>query len=640
MMAHSSNSASPSPNVLDALQQWHDGLAEYRLASPDHLGALERALSDARRGRLDQPPPPTLTILLLGASGAGKSQLLNALAGETIAASHHVRPTTRRPTIYAHASVPPERLFDYGPVLGELARKPGAFVTHNREELRHKILIDAPDIDSYETAHRQIVLDLMPAVDVALYVVTAYNYKDDIGWQTVLAERGRRAFAFVMNKWDPEGKPRVAPGSPDVDEDLRALLVRGGWDNPLIFRTSARYWLARKTGEAEGQGPPPEGDQFPELERWLSAGLSTSQIEQIQRRRRRSLWGALAAAASSALPPDLSESPWPALAQAELSALCEEAWLLMTPPLHARARALALLRDQARRPASPGPFGLMQRLASGVASGAKGLGKVRAAASLPAAGAAALSGPAAAGAGAPAGAPASADMPPADLSAAVATSIGQFVERRLSGLEWRAREAHFPVDWIDARWRALIPHVQPELANAADAAAADLAARATGKARRVAGLTATALAEIVVTGVLIIAVWRLGEAFVLGRYLDLGFLLNLLALLVCIFLLGQFLIALLLPSSDAAFRREMEARVERVWRKIAKRFEGELAAFLKAAGDLRRQGLDLVQRCGAETQRLTSEIIAASHGAADQADQLFGQEDEESLPGRMRGHGG
>src|SRR5690606_22944040 len=99
MMAHSSNSASPSPNVLDALQQWHDGLAEYRLASPDHLGALERALSDARRGRLDQPPPPTLTILLLGASGAGKSQLLNALAGETIAASHHVRPTTRRPTI-------------------------------------------------------------------------------------------------------------------------------------------------------------------------------------------------------------------------------------------------------------------------------------------------------------------------------------------------------------------------------------------------------------------------------------------------------------------------------------------------------------------------------------------------------------
>lgn len=603
------------PTILDELDQWRAGLAEYGLASPDHLAALERAVADARRGRLDQPPPPTLTVLLLGASGAGKSELLNALAGERIAVSHHVRPTTRRPTIYAHASLPPERLYDYGPVLGELAKAPGAYRTHTREELRHKILIDAPDIDSYETGHRDLVLRLMPAVDVALYVVTAYNYKDDIGWQTVLGERGRRGFAFVMNKWDSEGKPRVPAGSPDVDEDLRMLLQRGGWAEPVIFRTSARYWVARRTAEPEGEMPAPAGDQLPDLERWLSAGLSTSQIEQIQRRRRRSLWGALSAAVAAALPPDLEAAAWPAAARAELTAVREEGWQLLLPALHARARELAALRDRARRPESPGPFGLMQRAAGSLSGGAKNLGRLRQ--PLPAPGQPGL----VSIAGQPSGEPAHG----LDVTSVLSAHMGAFVERRLAGLEWRAREAHFPVEWLAARWREEARRVEPVLAEARDQITAELAARATGNVRRAAGVTAVIIAEAAVTIIVVIAAYRLGEAFLLGRYLNPAFALHFLVLLLCIFLLGQMLIALLAPRSERAFRSDMEIRVGSAWRKETKQLEATLAGFLALAAQLRTQGEELAARCGAETQQLTREITEASQGEPDTSNQLFGQ---------------
>ena len=82
--------------------------------------------------------------------------MLNALAGEVIAPAHFLRPTTRVPTVYAHEAVPAERLFEYGTPLGHLTHFPASFQRHRREELRHIVLIDAPDIDSHvpSTANR------------------------------------------------------------------------------------------------------------------------------------------------------------------------------------------------------------------------------------------------------------------------------------------------------------------------------------------------------------------------------------------------------------------------------------------------------------------------------------------------------
>lgn len=653
--------ASMHGSPLDALAAWADEVENYRLAPPEALTDLRAQLEHARRGRLDQPPPPTLTVLLLGASGAGKSQLLNALAGERIAASHHVRPTTKRPTVYIHADLPVARLYDYGPLLGDLAKEPGALRTHRRDELRHKILIDAPDIDSYETGHRDLVLDLLPAVDVALYVVTPYNYKDDVGWQVVMDERGRRAFAFVINKWDPEGKPKVVPGTRDVDDDLRELLEGAGWEQPRLFRTSARYWLERRAGaerpepapgadmdefpasELPARGrpklsavpspadaPAPAGDQFPELERWLAAGLSTNQVQQIQRRRRRSLWGGLAGAAAAAVPPAAAaEGPWPASARAALVALAREGPEILAPALQARARELAASVDAGDRPDTPGPYGMACRAATAIGSGVKQVFRARPLALLPSPLPVPISGDGSKSAGSSAsGVAATLPSPdPAHASVVVPESrLDDFLARRLASLEWQARETRLPVDWISARWTAAVPRVRGAVADSLDAAGAELSRSNRSPARRKAALAAAWTVEAISTGVVLMAAWRLFTGFLVARYLDMTFLANFAAILFCVFLLGQAAVGMALPGGERALRRALQARTAKAWADAVTPLQDDLADYESAARRLRAEGQALGRRFGDETQRLTDELAAAASAAAadeDQTENLF-----------------
>ena len=342
------NDKTEAPPDLDAVGRWADDLERYQLAAPERAAALAEALREARSGGLGRAPEPFLTVLLYGATGVGKSQLINALAGAPIAEIRPDGPTTSRPTIYAHEDAPIEQLFDYGAGLGELARSPASVRRHRREELRNKVLIDAPDIDSLRREHRELTDEILPAVDVVLYVVTAQKYKDRVGWQALAKQRGRRAVAFVMNKWDPEGKTRVAAGVADVDDDLRTLLQeQGGYARPVIFRTSAEYWANRRATGGADAGPPPAGDQLPELEAWLSQGLSASRAEQIQARRRRASWGALAAAVTAATPASQSRNPW-----APRSATC----------CSGRRRRLADVRPGAGR-AGPPPVRTVRRRA-------------------------------------------------------------------------------------------------------------------------------------------------------------------------------------------------------------------------------------------------------------------------------------
>src|SRR3954447_16941741 len=70
------------------------------LSAHDRLalaGAVERA-----RAQLLGPSEPVLTIALAGGTGAGKSTLINALAGQVIAEASEIRPTTRHLQIYHH----------------------------------------------------------------------------------------------------------------------------------------------------------------------------------------------------------------------------------------------------------------------------------------------------------------------------------------------------------------------------------------------------------------------------------------------------------------------------------------------------------------------------------------------------------
>ena len=86
---------------------------------------------------------------------------------------------------------------------------------------------------------------------------------------------------------------------------LRDLQAEG-FQDPLLFRTCAQYWAERETRSAAGDGAPPEGEQFPELIRWLEGGLTRLEIEAIKARGVSQLLRQMQQALQLACPPELA----------------------------------------------------------------------------------------------------------------------------------------------------------------------------------------------------------------------------------------------------------------------------------------------------------------------------------------------
>jgi hypothetical protein len=240
---------------------------------------------------------PMLVVMLMGGTGVGKSTLLNALGGGKIAQASFQRPTTRDPVVYYHESAKPEK---FDPLL-----RTCRMASHDRPALQHKILVDLPDLDSNVLAHRDTVRALLPVADVVLYVGSQEKYHDQIGWDEFLTQRKRRAFAFVLNKWDRclhAGAEGLRP-----DEDLAKDLKTLGFENPLIFRTNAQYWVDKANGESRTDEPP-QGEQFTELVEWLEMGLNRLEIESIKARGITQLLNQLEKSLHDAAPPDLEDT--------------------------------------------------------------------------------------------------------------------------------------------------------------------------------------------------------------------------------------------------------------------------------------------------------------------------------------------
>jgi hypothetical protein len=258
----------------------------------DQAGQLDALAADLQRASVElAQAKPLLVVVLMGGTGVGKSSLLNALAGSQVAVASLTRPTTRDPIVYHHRDVGPERLPP------ELRRC--RLVAHDRAALAQKIVVDTPDLDSNEPDNREKLQWILPLADVALYVGSQEKYHDQAGWQMFLEQKQRRAFAFVLNKWDRCLAGLESGLRPDDDllRDLRAC----GFRQPLIFRTCAAAWV-----EADGHPPRlPPGEQFQELVRWLEAGLNRLEIEAIKSRGVGQLLGQMVQTLAAAKPPEL-----------------------------------------------------------------------------------------------------------------------------------------------------------------------------------------------------------------------------------------------------------------------------------------------------------------------------------------------
>ncbi|MER7686704.1 YfjP family GTPase [Streptomyces sp. NPDC097610] len=163
-------------------------------------------------------------VAIAGATGSGKSQLFNALAGVAISETGVRRPTTAAP-IACSWSDGAATLIDRLGIPGRLRRRP-LQSPEAEAQLRGLVLVDLPDHDSAAVQHRQQVDRILALVDAVIWVVDPEKYAD-----AMLHERYLRPMAghaevtfVVLNQVD-----RLPGEAADqVLDDLRRLLDEDG----------------------------------------------------------------------------------------------------------------------------------------------------------------------------------------------------------------------------------------------------------------------------------------------------------------------------------------------------------------------------------------------------------------------------
>lgn len=251
LLSRAPKGPAPLAERIDALEHATsllEGVVPERVLE-ESQGVLERI--DSRRALSAEHT----VIGLFGATGSGKSTLINALVGAEISRAAVRRPTTSAPVAAVVGDRGSDALLDWLEVeerhqldgtdtaLVETARTPPSGRRARREAERTgtgvpgMVLLDLPDLDSVERANRDIAERMTGLVDVIVWVTDPQKYAD-----AVIHQEFVRPFAghdavtvLVLNQID-----RVRPEEREpVLASLRSLALADGLESAPVLATSA-----------------------------------------------------------------------------------------------------------------------------------------------------------------------------------------------------------------------------------------------------------------------------------------------------------------------------------------------------------------------------------------------------------------
>lgn len=169
-------------------------------------------------------------VALAGATGSGKSSLFNALSGTSLSPVGVTRPTTSTAQAAMWDPEGSAGLLDWL----EVPRRHE--VEQGSDALSGLVLLDLPDHDSIEPAHRLEVDRLVAVVDLFVWVLDPQKYADAAVHERYLRRLSRHqdVMVIVLNQAD-----RLSPAAADrCLSDLRRLLEEDGLSGVPVLATS------------------------------------------------------------------------------------------------------------------------------------------------------------------------------------------------------------------------------------------------------------------------------------------------------------------------------------------------------------------------------------------------------------------
>lgn len=214
-------------------------------------------------------------VALAGATGSGKSSLFNALVGFDVSTVGARRPTTSRATACVWGSDGADELLEWLEVPRRHRVEHSSELDAGRADPLHGlVLLDLPDHDSTELAHRLEVDRLIELVDVFVWVTDPQKYADAALHRRYLSRlAGHDAVTVVvLNQADRLSGPAVE----QCRRDLQRLVEVDGLRDVAVVPTSAVTGLG--VGELRGMLAEAVGRRSAWSQR-LSADLDASVLD-------------------------------------------------------------------------------------------------------------------------------------------------------------------------------------------------------------------------------------------------------------------------------------------------------------------------------------------------------------------------
>ena len=216
-------------SVVERLDALDEAIAMGGAVLPEDLRQTAMLVADRAGERLRLSEQHTV-VALAGSTGSGKSSLLNALAGREVSAVDVRRPTTSTALAAVRGTDGVDPLLAW---LG-VSERVGLDDAPTGEGL---VLLDLPDHDSVEVAHRLEAERLVALVDLMVWVVDPQKYADAAVHAYLRALTAHAGVVLVvLNQIDRLDRADRAAAM----ADLRRLLVADGLPGVRLLAVSAR----------------------------------------------------------------------------------------------------------------------------------------------------------------------------------------------------------------------------------------------------------------------------------------------------------------------------------------------------------------------------------------------------------------